>query len=171
MTAPPMPAPTIPFRRTFGAADHQTTLKVHKTINGMPGRWTITDSHLSPDNERSAEIELITVAMSLTFFTTGSSTRPWSVCILTSSNACVDELNQTPTVYLATTRDASTAQHAIQLADSRRGQSLWGYEESFGIYSCRFSADGNEVIAGGSGRIFGMSRLKLWFTVDFQLTL
>lgn len=70
MTAPPMPAPTIPFRRTFGAADHQTTLKVHKTINGQPGRWTITDSHLSPDNERSAIVELSTVDMSLTSFIT-----------------------------------------------------------------------------------------------------
>ncbi|XP_006454240.1 hypothetical protein AGABI2DRAFT_62131 [Agaricus bisporus var. bisporus H97] len=26
--------------------------------------------------------------------------------------------------------------------------------ESFGIYSCRFSADGNEVVAGGNGKIF-----------------
>jgi len=32
--------------------DHESTLKVLKTIRGHPGRWTITDSHLSPDNER-----------------------------------------------------------------------------------------------------------------------
>lgn len=32
--------------------DHESTLKILKTIQGHPGRWTITDSHLSPDNER-----------------------------------------------------------------------------------------------------------------------
>ena len=25
----------------------------------------------------------------------------------------------------------------------------------FGIWSCKFSADGNEVVAGGDGKIFG----------------
>lgn len=29
------------------------------------------------------------------------------------------------------------------------------YEDDFGIWSCKFSADGNEVIAGGSSMIFG----------------
>jgi hypothetical protein len=31
---------------------HDTTLTVLKSIQGKEGRWTITDSHLSPDNER-----------------------------------------------------------------------------------------------------------------------
>jgi len=31
---------------------HDTTMKTLKTIEGVPGNWTITDSHLSPDNER-----------------------------------------------------------------------------------------------------------------------
>jgi WD repeat-containing protein 23 len=31
---------------------HHTTMKVINTIDGHPGRWTITDSHLSPDNEK-----------------------------------------------------------------------------------------------------------------------
>ncbi|EED77561.1 predicted protein, partial [Postia placenta Mad-698-R] len=62
---------------------HATTMKVMKTINAHPGRWTITDSHLSPDNQR----------------------------------------------------------YAIE-------------RNHFGIWSCKFSADGNEVIAGGSGMIF-----------------
>ena len=32
---------------------------------------------------------------------------------------------------------------------------MWDYEDDFGIWSCKFSADGNEVIAGGSSMIFG----------------
>ncbi|KAG6868495.1 hypothetical protein C0993_002033 [Termitomyces sp. T159_Od127] len=70
-TAPPQAYPGL-----------QTNMKVRKSIQGHPGRWTITDANLSPDNER--------------FFD----------------------------------------------------------NEDFGIWSCRFSADGNEVIAGGSGNIF-----------------
>ena len=31
---------------------HATTMEVIKTIQAAPGRWTITDSHLSPDNQR-----------------------------------------------------------------------------------------------------------------------
>ncbi|KAF9229038.1 WD40 repeat-like protein [Gyrodon lividus] len=102
--------------------DHESTLKVLKTIQGHPGRWTITDSHLSPDNER----------------------------IIYSSIS--------PTVYMTNTLDSSTAQTPIRFSDQgrRQGRSLWGsyHKESFGIWSCRFSADGNEVIAGGSGQIF-----------------
>lgn len=30
----------------------QTTLRVKKSVQGHPGRWTITDANLSPDNER-----------------------------------------------------------------------------------------------------------------------
>ena len=44
--------------------------------------------------------------------------------------------------------DESTHQTPIPFAD--RGS--W---EGFGIWSCRFSADGNEVVAGGAGHIFG----------------
>lgn len=46
---------------------HQTTMKVHKSIRGIESGWTITDSHLSPDNERCIPysfyllIKLITV--------------------------------------------------------------------------------------------------------------
>ncbi|KAI0066418.1 WD40 repeat-like protein [Artomyces pyxidatus] len=105
-------------RRTFVANREQTTLKVLKTIDGAPGQWTITDSHLSPDNQR----------------------------IIYSSI--------TSTVHMATTLDSSTVQVPIPFADPRRRQALWGFEERFGIWSCRFSADGNEVIAGGTGKIF-----------------
>ena len=27
--------------------------------------------------------------------------------------------------------------------------------DDFGIWNCKFSADGNEVVAGGDGKIFG----------------
>ncbi|KZT30917.1 WD40 repeat-like protein [Neolentinus lepideus HHB14362 ss-1] len=94
MTAPPnRPTPNrVPStRRRHHTADsnddHQTTMKVINSIQGNPGSWTITDSHLSPDNERR--------------------------------------------------------------------QHIWGFgSERFGIWSCRFSADGTEVVAGGDGKIF-----------------
>ncbi|KAG6380983.1 WD40-repeat-containing domain protein [Boletus reticuloceps] len=102
--------------------DHESTLKVLKIIQGHPGRWTITDSHLSPDNERMIYSSI------------------------------------SPTVYITNTLDPSTVQTPIHFADQGRRQSpsLWGIydHESFGIWSCRFSADGNEVIAGGNGHIF-----------------
>lgn len=63
---------------------------------------------------------------------------------------------------MTNTLDSSTVQTPIYFADQgrRQGRSLWGVydEDSFGIWSCRFSADGNEVIAGGSGHIFGEKR-------------
>lgn len=31
---------------------HDTTMHAMKSIEGVHGNWTITDSHLSPDNER-----------------------------------------------------------------------------------------------------------------------
>lgn len=128
MAAPPLKRTRR--RRTMRSAtsnwndnDHdESTLKVLKTIQGHRGRWTITDSHLSPDNER----------------------------LIYSSI--------TPTVYMASTLDSSTVQTPIRFTDQprRQARSLWGHydEDSFGIWSCRFSADGNEVIAGGSGHIF-----------------
>jgi len=56
MTAPP--SNTTPVRRQTerlsrrSASDEPTTLKVIKVIRGVSGGWTITDAHLSPDNER-----------------------------------------------------------------------------------------------------------------------
>jgi len=58
---------------------------------------------------------------------------------------------------MTSTLDSNPAQIPLRFADPprRQSRSVWGYEEeSFGIYSCRFSADGNEVVAGGSGKIF-----------------
>jgi WD repeat-containing protein 23 len=64
------------------------------------------------------------------------------------------------------TRDATNEQIPIDLGD-RTGPDInrWdaGFTDSFGIYSCRFSADGNEIVAGGSGNIFGKSGyLIIW---------
>jgi WD repeat-containing protein 23 len=96
-------------------------MKITKSIQGNMGRWTITDSHLSPDNERMIYSSI------------------------------------TPTVHMTSTIDPNPQQIPIRFADPprRQSRSIWGFdEESFGIYSCRFSADGNEVVAGGSGKIF-----------------
>ncbi|KXN88929.1 LEC14B protein [Leucoagaricus sp. SymC.cos] len=64
----------------------------------------------------------------------------------------------TPTVYMTSTRDDSPQQVPIPFSDPAHTRTRYGYDsyfgESFGIYSCRFSADGNEVIAGGNGKIF-----------------
>jgi len=38
---------------------HETSLKVIKTINGRQGQWTITDAHLSPDNQVRAAHALL----------------------------------------------------------------------------------------------------------------
>ncbi|OBZ68544.1 LEC14B protein [Grifola frondosa] len=100
---------------------HQSSMKVIKTITAHPGRWTITDSHLSPDNQR-----MIYASVS-------------------------------STVYMTSTLDSSPVQTPIYFADNVRGRrGGWSdYEDDrFGIWSCKFSADGNEVIAGGSGMIF-----------------
>ncbi|TFY70898.1 hypothetical protein EVG20_g2103 [Dentipellis fragilis] len=120
MTAP-LQRTRVPEARRYRRSDHETTMKVMKTIVGHPGRWTITDSHLSPDNER----------------------------IIYSSI--------TPTVWMSTTLDSSTVQKPLHFNDpaptNRRGH-IGGWGDHFGIWSCRFSADGNEVIAGGSSQIF-----------------
>jgi len=95
-------------------------MDVIKIIQGVSGGWTITDAHLSPDNER----------------------------IIYSS---IDS-----TVHMATTLDSSTTQIPIPFADpvpARRRRLV--ASSDFGIWSCKFSADGNEVVAGGDGKIFG----------------
>lgn len=54
-------------------------------------------------------------------------------------------------------QDESSAQVPIPFSDPRPGRRDTYYsDDHFGIWSCRFSADGNEVIAGGNGYIFGM---------------
>lgn len=44
-------APILPPRHLYGRIrDHTTSMALRKTIRGIAGQWTITDSHLSPDN-------------------------------------------------------------------------------------------------------------------------
>jgi DDB1- and CUL4-associated factor 11 len=59
MTAPladPRQALRRPTERLYplSAPGEPTTMKVIKVIQGVSGGWTITDAHLSPDNERFA---------------------------------------------------------------------------------------------------------------------
>ncbi|KAF9055900.1 WD40-repeat-containing domain protein [Panaeolus papilionaceus] len=122
MRAPPSKESLLHLRRRARETDASliTRMPVRKVIQGHPGRWTITDANLSPDNER----------------------------MIYSSIA--------PTVYMTSTApDGDLRQIPIPFADPMsRTSPLFGFGESFGIWSCRFSADGNEVVAGGSGNIF-----------------
>lgn len=52
---------------------------------------------------------------------------------------------------MAHTHDVSMGQTALQFGDEYSGGTS-------AIWSCKFSADGNEVFAGGSGSIYGMRR-------------
>jgi len=54
------------------------------------------------------------------------------------------------------TTEMGNHQKPICFSESRvRPSRLWGWDDdSYCIWSCRFSADGNEVIAGGRGKIF-----------------
>jgi WD repeat-containing protein 23 len=120
MTAPPQ-KPPLRFGPGRLINRQDSAIKLTKSIQGSPGRWTITDSHLSPDNERMIYSSI------------------------------------TPTIHMTSTVDPNPTQIPLRFADppQRQSRTVWGYdEESFGIYSCRFSADGNEVVAGGSGKIF-----------------
>ena len=65
---------------------------------------------------------------------------------------------------MASTHDASAGQTALQFGEERTaGMSA--------IWSCKFSADGNEVFAGGPGPIYGTRRdlsSKARLTLGFQ---
>ncbi|CDO75481.1 hypothetical protein BN946_scf184935.g17 [Trametes cinnabarina] len=118
-------SPSRPQRQEYDDG-HTTIMQVIKTIQAAPGRWTITDSHLSPDNQR-----MIYASIS-------------------------------STVYMTSTLDSSTEQIPISFKDPtpqriRRGMTVWDDDDQFGIWSCKFSADGKEVIAGGSSMIFGIT--------------
>jgi len=116
--------PTVPqqnrqrTRTTLRDGDHNTSMKVIKTIRAHQGGWTITDSHLSPDNQR--------------------------IIYATVSNL----------VYMAHTRDSTIQQHAINFADPHSHNQHYSYGDPYGVWSCKFSADGNEVIGGGTDWVF-----------------
>jgi len=103
-------------------------MKLVQMIQGGHGGWTITDSHLSPDNQR-----LIYASISPVVYLTRTG--------LASSS---DEVDSSP-----------QEQIPLRFSDSTQNRRIWGwYDDNFGIWSCRFSADGNEIVAGGSGKIF-----------------
>jgi len=53
MKAPLTPQMPTSMRRNFRRlGDLVTRMPLRKVIQGHPGRWTITDANLSPDNER-----------------------------------------------------------------------------------------------------------------------
>ncbi|CAL1693996.1 unnamed protein product [Somion occarium] len=118
-TAPVEPTDDASARRSPG---HLTTMKVIKDIQAHADNWTITDSHLSPDNQR--------------------------MIYATVSN----------NVYMTSTLDSSTEHRAINFSDntSRRPRRSLRYDDDdyYGIWSCKFSADGNEIVAGGRSHIF-----------------
>ncbi|KAJ6486064.1 WD40-repeat-containing domain protein [Mycena vitilis] len=78
---------------------------------------------------------------------------------LSSDNERMVYASMSSTVYMTSTMDPAPTQIPIPFADPpgsrsrNRHISMWG-GDSFRIFSCRFSADGNEVIAGGSGQLF-----------------
>lgn len=96
--------------------DHQATLKHNKTIRAAPGGWTITDSHLSPDNSLLA------------------------YAIMSS------------TIFVASTQEGESEQRSLYFGQNRRE---YEWHDRYGIWSCRFSADGKEIVAGGSGKLMG----------------
>ncbi|KAK7058553.1 hypothetical protein VNI00_002189 [Paramarasmius palmivorus] len=58
------------------------------------------------------------------------------------------------TAYMCSTTEDNPAQIPIPFGDRRQSHDDWYGRSSVAIYSCRFSADGNEIIAGGRGQIF-----------------
>lgn len=70
------------------------------------------------------------------------------------------EPQQSNIVYMASTLDSSSVQVPINFADPQRVGGRYGYEDHYGVWSCKFSADGNEVIAGGTEMVFGTSRFS-----------
>ncbi|KAK7680553.1 hypothetical protein QCA50_016334 [Cerrena zonata] len=117
-TAPIQPADETSSKKSSG---HSSTMKVIKEIPAHADNWTITDSHLSPDNQRM---------------------------IYATVSDCV---------YMTSTLDSSNEHVAINFSDPVARQRRFrgfGYDDSYGIWSCKFSADGNEIVAGGRHNIF-----------------
>lgn len=72
---------------------------------------------------------------------------------LSPDNARIIYSTMMSTVYMTSTSpDGSSEQIPIPFGDSPRSNQMRYHDP--GIWSCRFSADGNEVVAGGSQEIF-----------------
>lgn len=128
---------------TDPTADHPTTMKVMKSVNGVGGGWTIADSHLSPDNERMIYSALVRCHLSSR---------------LTLSSLTLILLNQDTQIHMLKTRDPMSEQVSLEMADTNRGSRRYGFGNGdFRLFACRFSADGNEIVSGGTGQLFGQS--------------
>ncbi|CAE6366217.1 LEC14B protein [Rhizoctonia solani AG-1 IB] len=107
---------------THPQTGHRSRMQVLNRVKGVYGNWTVTDSHLSPDNER-----LIYSSIS-------------------------------PVVHLTKLHEPNAPHISLDFSnssDTRRNRQILGfYGDSFGIWTCRFSADGKEVVACGSQQIF-----------------
>ncbi|KAH7105777.1 WD40 repeat-like protein [Auriculariales sp. MPI-PUGE-AT-0066] len=108
-----------------GHLSSQTTMRRVCTTTGQGEGWTITDSHLSPDNER-----LIYASMSSAVYLTRTGI----------SGSTFD-------------RSATNA-HSGQQTPLRFNYEYGNDTVEARVWSCRFSADGNEIVAGGSQHIF-----------------
>ncbi|KAJ7664937.1 WD40-repeat-containing domain protein [Mycena rosella] len=134
--------PSVPrepgVRRREPTVNLKTTMKVINSIQAHPGRWTISDANLSPDNERMVYSSIASTA------------------------------------YMTSTTDPAPTQIPIPFADPpgtrpRMSMTAWGFESAgYRIYSCRFSADGNEIIAGGNGQLFVYDLLANRRTVKIE---
>jgi len=145
-----------------------TRMPVRKVIQGHPGSWTITDANLSPDNERQV-LAWSASYSTLTYLRKNDilfNRQFVALSMLAGFNHF-----QTPTVYMTSTApDGNSTQIPIPFSDpASRRSPFYGYGEDFGIWSCRFSADGNEVVAGGNGKIFGQL-LALNFSHNIHAT-
>jgi DDB1- and CUL4-associated factor 11 len=70
-------------------------------------------------------------------------------------------------VHMTTTLDLSTTQIPISFADPYPTRHRHLADRDSRIWSCKFSADGNEIVAGGDGKIFGESfRMSLIRTAE-----
>ena len=79
-----------------------------------------------------------------------SFTRRWFVFIGVNRDAPSSQaVSQSSTAFMASTHDNSVSQTPLKFGEEyTAGMSA--------IWSCKFSADGNEVFAGGPGPIYGM---------------
>ncbi|KAG8697733.1 hypothetical protein FRC09_007675 [Ceratobasidium sp. 395] len=106
-------------KRTDPVTRHKSRMKLLNRVRGVFGNWTVTDSHLSPDNER----------------------------IVYSSIS--------PVAHLTKLHEPEAQHIALDFSGTGRGARRHAlYDDHFGIWTCRFSADGKEVIACGSQQIF-----------------
>ena len=149
-----MTKPPRPYSSVTGMYGLKTSMPLRKHIQGAHGGWTITDANLSPDNSRYSAFIFLVRNVQRSF--------PWQINLFFDGkyhcsfprSLPIPIWIQSSTVYMTNTSpEESSEQIAIPFGDRTRGYVYGGQSR---IWSCRFSADGNEVVAGGDGKIFGM---------------